>query len=471
MLPSGMPTHSTESSESARLELLRLALAGDDDRLSAFCEEALIADIADWMLDLEEDDVWRIWRVLDPESRAELLTSAGDTLRADLLEQLAPDELVLIVEELPADEAVDVLAEADEGVAEQVLRRIDFERAKGLRDLLHYPDDSIGGVMNTEIVSVRQGTRIGDAIKEIKSGEGPDIEEGQGVFVVDEHDRPVGWVADRELLKAGIHTVIDEVMDTDLVTVSAHEDQERAAQQLLKYDLDALPVVDDRGALIGVVDASDALAVFEEEVEEDILRLVGASAEDQTRLAILTRVRQRLPLMALTVAGGLGTARILAWAVPTGVSLGGASGPSYSDLLRYLPIIIGLAGNVGIQTSTILVRAFATGEVRVDRERAVLREEVAVGLLIGLLCGATAGLIAEWMEAAAPPGFGIALGLAISVAVTWASLLGSAVPILCRRMGFDPAIVAGPFLITVSDVSGAAIFIAVADFVLARHGG
>jgi magnesium transporter len=212
-----------------------------------------------------------------------------------------------------------------------------------------------------------------------------------------------------------------------------------------------------------VITAEDASDVFEEEAEEDIRKLVGTSNEAQTYLPVLTRVRRRLPMQALTVLGGLLTANILRIAMP------GADGTSVSaDLLRYIPIIIGLAGNVGIQSSTILVRAFATGEVTPEREGSVLASEVATGLLIGLLCGFATTVVAAMIESgvADPLAFGIAVGASVAIAVTWASVLGTTIPMGCRRLNIDPALVAGPFLITLSDISGTAIFMLSAHLIL-----
>ena len=427
--------------------------------LGGFVDQVHPADLADWIPELEDEDIPRILELLDTERRSELLGFADDSVREELLHYLTVEQIVAIVEELPADEVVDLLALTDDERSERVLRAVDFERAQGLRELASYDAETAGGLMTTEFVVVPEDAKVGDAIKDLKSEEGPAGEEEGGVFVVDEAGRPVGYVSDRDLLTTPIHTAIREIMDTDLIAASADDDREAIGQLVRKYSFAAVPVVDDGGALIGVISGEDAEDVFQEEAEEDILRLVGTSPEEQqTRLPVLDRVRHRLPLQALTVVGGLVTASILDRALPAS-----ANTPGF-DILRYVPIIIGLAGNVGIQSSTILVRAFATGEVSHDREAAVLKSEVLVGFLIGMICGLTTMGVASFLESDMPDPvqFGGAVGTAITVAVTWAAFLGCAVPMSCRRLGIDPAIVAGPFLITLSDISGAAIFVGVA---------
>jgi len=432
--------------------------------LAGFLEGAHIADVAEWLQEVEPDDAWRVYSTLEFDEQVELFEFASEGIQTQLLERISIEDLVRIVEQLPSDEVVDLLALADAQKAEAVLRQVDFERAAGLRELSAYPADSAGGIMTTDFVAVPEDSRIGDVIKEIKAEEGPASEEEIGVFVVDQNGCPVGFASDRDLLTSGIHTEIRDSMDTDLITVRTDADQEEAALAIHRYGLQSLPVVDRSGVLVGVIAADDAIGVIEDEAEEDIRRLVGTSVKEQTRLSILARVRGRIPMQALTVVGGLATAWILDRALPASDS----ASPS-ADLLRYLPIIIGLAGNVGIQSSTILVRAFATGEVTPDREKSVLASEIVVGLTIGILCGLTTSVVAAGMEGSESVwnwSFGVAVGSAITVAVTWASLLGCAIPMVCRRLGIDPAVVAGPFMITMSDISGASIFVLVAHMIL-----
>jgi magnesium transporter len=446
-----------ESEKLAVLKELRELLEHDPARVGALLEPVHAADIADWLQDLDEHDQRRVFRGLDTETRAEVLENADDTVRQTLVEALEPAELTAIVEELPADEVVDLLALVDESKAESVLRGVDLERAKGLRELKRFPSDTAGGQMTTEVISVRSKTRIGDVIKEIKH-EGETVEEGEGVFVVDEAGRPVGYITDRSLLTHSIHEVVDDVM-TEPFSVSVHQDQEEAATLFRKYSLQALAVVDDAGRLVGVLDFEDAQEVLEEEASEDIMRLVGTSPTHQTRLPVLTRVSHRLPLQGVTVMGGLVTAMIL----DTFLDQAEGDAGGTAALMRFIPIVIGLAGNVGIQSSTILVRAFATGEVEPDRELSVLYSEVLTGLVMGILCGLATLPVAAYMEHLQ---FASAVGMAIAAAVTWAAFLGCIVPMSCRRVGIDPAVVAGPFLITLSDISGILIFVGVANVVL-----
>jgi len=453
-------TSDTGEKQALSVKDLREVLQTSPDRLAEFLDGVHAADAADWLQDFEDEEARQVFFSLDTEARAELLEYAEEPLRRRLIDGLSVRQLIDVVEELPADEVVDLLALVDEATSEAVLRGVDLDRARELRELGSYPADTAGGQMTTEFLAVPADSRIGDVIKEIKQ-EGEEAEEFSGVYVVDAEQRPIGFVPDRALLTHSIHQTVGEVM-AEPHTVDVTTDQEEAANVLTKYSLESLAVVDADGRLVGIFDPEDAADVLEEEASEDILKLVGTSPTLQTRLPVLTRVRHRIPLQALTVVGGLVTAFILTLA--TGSDEAGEG----LKLLRYIPIVIGLAGNVGIQASTILVRAFATGEVEPDRELSVLGTELLTGLTIGLLCGAATMPIAAMMEGGIGPGgvFGLAVGLAIATAVTWAAFLGCVVPMGCRRVGIDPAVVAGPFLITLSDISGTGIFVLVAYLVL-----
>ncbi|MGD2018198.1 MAG: magnesium transporter [Planctomycetota bacterium] len=444
------PDPSLEAAEAAFRDVLDESPA----RAAVLLVDVHPADAVEWLRDTDDGDRHLVFGALSPTCQAAILEHADEAFTQDLIAPLDARLLTQVLEELPSDEAADVLIEADDRVANDALERLAPETADSLRTLLSFDPESAGGIMATDFVVTRPGERIGDVVKAVRKG-AEDIEPDVGVFVLDQQGRPIGYLPDRALLTNTIHAPVEEVMCEPYV-VDVNEDQEDVAQLMAKYALDSVAVVDDAGALLGVISAEDATAILEEEVDEDIALLVGVGADQQqTRLPVLVRVRQRLPLMGLTVVAGLASAKILA------VALGHSDGGVQQAILRYLPLIVGLAGNVGIQSSTIFVRGFATGEVDEDREWPVLFTEWGVGTLIGALCGAVTWLVAGFIESSTP-GLGAAVGFAVFAAVAWAAMLGGVVPIACRRFGIDPAIVAGPFLIALSDVSGSAIYIFVA---------
>lgn len=440
---------------------LRQALEGPGDELRALLQRARPADLAEWLQALEDGAMWRAFDHLDTEQQSALLEYAGEELRGRIVPRLSSPRLVELVDELPTDEVVDILALAPEPVAEDVLRRVDTDVAADVRELSSYPADSAGGIMTTDVDVYPSEARVGDVLKALRKDEDAPSNEAAGVFVVDALGRPLGFVSDRVLLTTPIHQTLAEVMEPDPPRIAADADQEEVAQQIAKYGVSALAVVGARGELLGVVTADDALEVIEEEAEEDFGKLVGVSERQPTRLPVWRRVAQRLPLMGLTVLGGMTTAHILDWAL--------GSVDEAHDALRYVPTVLGLAGNVGLQSSTVLVRGLATGEIESDRRSSVFAKEVLTGSVIGVLCGAATLLIAALTEGSpsAPAwSFGLAMGMAIAIAVAWSAFLGCLVPSTSDRLGFDPAIVSGPFLTALSDVSGTGIFMLVAHALL-----
>ena len=451
------PESSLEAAEAAFREALSESLA----RAAVLLADVHAADAMDWLLDTDEDDRHRLFGALSAEIQAGILEHADEAFTHELVERLDAKHLGEVLEELPSDEAADVLIEADARIANEALEQLAPETARDLRTLLSYDPETAGGVMATEFVVAAAGQRIGDVVKEVRK-EGADAEADLGVFVLDADRKPIGFLSDRGLLTHSIHTPVEEVM-VDPFVIPVGDDQEVAAQIIAKYGLDSLAVVDADGSMLGVISDSDAAEILEEEVSEDFARLTGTGSEgQQTRLPILVRVRQRMPLMGLTVLAGLLSAKILGWALGSASAEASGDSATVQAILRYIPLIVGLAGNVGIQSSTIFVRGFATGEVDRDREWAVFRTEWCVGAVIGLLCGTATWLTASYLEAATSPGLGVAVGVAVVAAIAWAAFLGGLVPIACRRLGIDPAIVAGPFLIALSDLSGSAIYILVA---------
>ena len=452
------PESSLEAAEAAFREVLGVSPA----QAAVLLADVHAADAAEWLLDTAEEDRHRVFGALSPNLQADVLEYADEALTQSLVARLDAKDLGEVLEELPSDEAADVLNEADDRVVNDALAEVAPETARDLRALLSYDPETAGGVMATEFVAANLGQRIGDVVKEIRK-EGEDAEPDLGVFVLDDGNRPIGYLADRALLTHSIHTPVEEVMVEHFV-IEVSDDQEVAAQTIAKYGLEGLAVIDEAGGMLGVISADDAAEILEEEVSEDFARLTGTGSDgQQTRRPVLVRVRQRMPLMGFTVLAGLASAQILALALEsTGSAEAGAGEGTSQAILRYLPLIVGLAGNVGIQSSTIFVRGFATGEVDPDREWSVFGSESCVGGIIGILCGALTWLVAGLTESAGPPGLGLAVGVAVVASVGWAALLGGMVPIACRRLGIDPAIVAGPMLIALSDVSGCAIYIVVA---------
>lgn len=266
MAPQGIePTPTTEGKDRARFKEL---LASSTTQAAQYLSGVHPADRAAWLLDTQADDAWRVYSELPSEDQAELIAYAEEGLQAALVERMSTGHLRQVLDELPSDEAADLLAHADERVAEDVLSAIDQETADDLRELSGYEPDTAGGIMATEFVTVSPKVNVGDAVKAIRSL-GDDAEKELAVFVVDEEGRPIGFLPDRTLLSNPIHTPVAEAM-VEPVTIRVDHDQEEAARLVEKYGLVSVGVVDNAGALVGVIAAEDVAEVLSEEAEEDL---------------------------------------------------------------------------------------------------------------------------------------------------------------------------------------------------------
>jgi len=324
------PDPSLEAAETA----FRDVLAESPARAAVLLVDVHPADAVEWLRDTEDRDRNLVFGAMPPACQASILEHADEALTQELIAPLDARLLTQVLEELPSDEAADVLIEADDRVANDALERLSPDTADALRTLLSFDPESAGGIMATDFVVTQPGERVGDVVKSVRKG-ADDIESEVGVFVLDQQRRPIGYLSDRALLTHTIHSPVEDVMCAPFM-VAVDEDQEGVAQLMAKYGLQSVAVVDDAGGILGVISAEDAAAILEEEVDEDIALLIGVGSDQlQTRLPILVRVRQRLPLMGITVVAGLASAQILAIALGHGSEDGGAafSRPS-SDTCR-----------------------------------------------------------------------------------------------------------------------------------------
>jgi magnesium transporter len=308
--------------------------------------------------------------------------------------------------------------------------------------------------MTTEFLATRREELVGDLLRRIKRDQG-EAETVYWIYVVDEQGALEGVVSTRELLEASLHERVGDIMNPDVIRVRVDDDQEEVAHRLLHYNLNTIPVVDPRGALVGIVTADDALEVLEEEGSEDALLLAGASRSAGVGAPFVSRVGHRAPMLGVTVLAGLAMSRVMDWFVPGALDEGSAVG-RLRVILPYVPMVLGLAGNVGSQTAAVLVRGFATGEIQPDNRRAVFLDEVQVGSALGLLCAllavpAAVVFAGSWWTA-------LSLGVALLLAVSWSATLACSIAIGSQAAGLDPALVSGPVMMACSDLSATLLF-------------
>ncbi len=435
-------------------ELHELLRDGEEEALRIFLRLVRPEDIADWLDLLSSDDRQRIVEALDHEAAGTVLNDTTASIRSELVEDIDPVRLARIAESMPADEAADLIGELEDEESEQVLHHIKEEDEEVLRDLLRYPEDTAGGLMNPEVVALTPETTVDDAIAVLR-GLDPDTITAS-LYVVDDDRTLLGFVRLRRLVTADPASRLGDIMSTDVISVPLDMDQEEVADLVDKYGFAALPVVDESGHLMGAVTVDDVLEVIEEEATEDIYRLAGSSAEEEESESLLHVARYRLPWLLVCLAGTQ---------LSTMVQMTAAKNVDmYEQISVFTAAIMAMAGNTSLQSSTTTVRRLALDTLPRNRFLRHVARELMVALLMGVVCGAMAGGLA--LVFGRNPLIGLALGLAMAVGMSAASFLGASMPLILDLVKIDPAVASGPLVSTVNDSLALTVYFTVATTIL-----
>ena len=435
-------------------ELFALLSDGEEEALRIFLQIARPEDIAEWLDVLSVDERQRIIDILDAEAAGAVLIDTTASIRADLVDEIEPERLARIAEALPADEAADLIGELEADHTEKVLHHVSSADEEVLRHLLTYPEDTAGGIMRPDAIALKVDDTVDDAILRLRTAD--DDTPTAALYVVDESHRLLGYVRLRSMVTARPAASLGDIMSTDVISVTVDTDQKAVADLVDKFDLMAIPVVDAGNRLMGVVTFDDIFQVIEEEVTEDIYKMAGSSAEEEESESILHVARYRLPWLLVCLGGTQLSSFVLMFASRE-VGL-------YDQMSVFTAAIMAMAGNTSLQSSTTTVRRLALDTLPRSRfPRHVLRE-VAVALLMGIICGGVASALALLFHH--NPLIGIALGPAMAIGMSAASLLGAAMPMVLDIVGVDPAVASGPLVSTINDSLALAIYFSVATAML-----
>lgn len=435
-------------------ELHALLRESEEEALRIFLRLVRPEDIAELLDLLSAEDRQRILLALDLESAGTVLTDTTASIRAELVEEIEPERLARIAEALPADEAADLIGELEVAETEKVLHHISTEDEEVLRHLLTYPEDTAGGLMNPEVFALQPEETVDDAIHYLRSAaENTSI---AAVYVVDESRHLLGFVRLRRMVTARPDSRLGDIMSTDVISVGVETDQEEVADIVDKYAFMAIPVVDARNRLMGVVTVDDILDVIEEEATEDIYMMAGSSIEEEESESILHVARYRLPWLLVCLAGTQLSSMVLLLASKE-VRL-------YDQMSVFTAAIMAMAGNTSLQSSTTTVRRLALDTLPRSRYLRHIAREILVALLMGTVCGALASALALLFHH--NPLIGLALGPAMAIGMSAASLLGAAMPMALDIAGIDPAVASGPLVSTINDSLALAVYFSVATGML-----
>ena len=478
-MPAG--SDNLDRAEALRENLIALFGVGppDNESLRAVLGHVAPEDVAEVLDDFDEDKKLLIFRCLpSDEARSVVIEETDSESHDEILEDISPDEKVAVLKEMPVDDLVDHLEELRPDEKAKVLAELEPEEVRDVEELSKFPPDSAGGLMTTEYLSLGVTLTSKEALAEIQGN--LDAEVISYVYVTESDGTLRGVLSIRDILRAKPQTPVEEYMVTDVLRVDVETDQEDVAAAANKYNLNVIPVVDGENHMRGVVTADDILDAVEEEHTEDMLRMAGTVTADPFHESIRAGVLKRLPFLSLTMVGGIGIFFMKALFEGEG----GIDDPrSLAWALAALPLLCGLSGNVGIVTSTVMVRGIATGDITAKRAWRALGQEVLVGAAIGVVLALVVGMIfpllpegsgaAHDAANAGPPPlssyeitFALMAGLAVSV--VWASFIGAMVPFACRASGkIDPAIASGPFVTMLCDLSASFIFLYLVTLFLA----
>jgi len=418
------------------------------------------ADMADLLMHLDRDNADTLFHWLPTEVAGEVLAELDDEYRTSLLEELPNERITELIDELDTDDAVDVLADLPQEIADKVIPGLEY--AADVQELLGYDEETAGGRMATELVYVHESATVAEATEEVRrNAENVDII--YAIFVVDDHERLVGYVSMKRMLLSPSRASIQDIMNTDVVSVNTSVDQEDVARLMERYDLVSMPVVDHDGCLVGRITIDDIVDVIREEAEEDMQRMSGVAGGEEASDSVLRIVRGRLPWL---LAGLLGASCAAAVILAFEESLAKAS-----ILASFIPIVMATAGNAGIQSSAIAVQGLASGDVWASDFGRRVGKEMSVAMVNGLassLVLALAILIAApFLDSIGSHSVGLLIitaSISLFLVIIMATTIGATVPLLLDRVNIDPALATGPFITTSNDILGILIFFLLANW-------
>ncbi len=445
---------------------LAQTLAQDPDELREALDAFHTEDIAELLADLPEAEAIALFRAVPPDVAADVLAHMAEEERSHIVERLGAQEAAHVLSEMAPDDLADALQDLPSPIAEKILSHIEEtepEMAEEVRELTRYPEDSAGGLMTTEYISVAPSTKVWQAIEAVRQHSRQDrAETVYYTYVVAFGGRLVGVVSLRELILADPGVSVEDVMSENVVAVAAAADQEEVARTFQKYSFSALPVVDLQGRMLGLVTVDDVMDVVVEEATEDAQMMGAVQPIEDPYFAtdFWTFIKKRAPWLVILFAGELLTANVM---------------HSYEheldvlvDLVIFIPLIISSGGNSGSQSSSLIIRALAVGEVHPVDWGKVLVREAGIGLILGLLLGFVGFFRAYFMQAEHALNTALAVSSSVVAVVTVGTLVGSLLPLGIKRLGFDPAVSSTPFIAALVDVLGLLVYFSVARLVFAQ---
>ncbi|MCK4469081.1 MAG: magnesium transporter [Desulfobacterales bacterium] len=425
------------------IESIRRLLRRDaTTHLLKIVDKTHVADLAEVFRSLSFSQQRKLFDMIsDIEQKGMLFSELDEDTLMGFVEGMELDDIVEILDHMPTDDVADLIGRLPEDKSASILEKMKKEDSEEVEDLLRYGDDTAGGIMVPDFIALREDTTAREAIESLQK-EYMDVEMPFYLYVVDEYGKLVGVSSLRQLVVVPPDTPLKDFMTTDVIAVKTDVDQEEVAKIVARYDILAVPVVDEYGKLIGIVTVDDIIDIIREEATEDILKMAGAGEEFVETQSVLRSTRIRLPWLFASCVGG-----IIAFII---ISRFEESLSKFIYLAAFIPVIMGMGGNIGTQSSTIVVRGLATGRLNIRDIWSVVFKELAIGLILGVIYGALIGIVAQVRYDTET--LAISVGAALICSMSIAALIGSLVPMLFARINIDPAVATGPLVTTAIDI-------------------
>ncbi|MCF6131722.1 magnesium transporter [Flavobacterium wongokense] len=427
----------------------------NDQELAVLLNDLHHADIAEIFEELNIAEATYIFKILDSEITAEILPELEEDVREKILHGLSAKEIAEELDELDTDDAADIIAELSQSKKEEVINELeDVEHAKDIVDLLRYSETTAGGLMGKEMVKVNENWNVLTCVKEMRS-QAEHVTRVHSIYVVDDENRLKGRLSLKDLLTTSTKTPISEVYIKKVDYVKVDTPNTEVARIMQKYDLEAIPVVDEMGRLVGRVTIDDIVDVIKEEADKDYQMAAGITQDVEAGDSVFEMIKARLPWLLIGMAIELVASLVLKENETTA--------QTYSTLIIFVPLLSATAGNIGVQASAIVVQGLANGSLK-EFSNTYLKKELAVALLSGTIISSFLFLYHSLMYGQEL--VGLAISISMVVVILFAALLGTVVPLVLYKNKVDPAIATGPFITTTNDVFGIMIYFWIARMIL-----
>ena len=439
------------------IEQVELFIEQENDKaLKALLDEFHYADIAEILDELNLEQAVYVIKLLDSETTSDILMELDEDNREKVLKSLSAKEIAEEVEELDTDDAADIIAELSEDRQQAVIAQIeDEEHKEEIKELLTYDEDSAGGLMAKELVKVYETWTVAGCMRRIR-GQAEEVTRVHSIYVVNKQEKLIGRLSLKDLIVAKNEQKIADIVKVNVDYVKVDEDVEEVAKIMAKYDLEAIPVVDENKTLLGRITIDDIVDVLKEEADKDYQMAAGLTGDVEADDSILELTKARLPWLFLGLVGGIGAFLIMEGfeSLFTGKAV---------VLFFFTPLIAAMAGNVGVQSSAIIVQGLANDDVRGSVNSRLIKE-----MLLAALNGVILALFLFLFVWAVKGELNTALAISVSLVavIIVAGLIGTFVPLFLNKRGIDPAIATGPFITTSNDILGILLYFWIAKMIL-----